>query len=226
MVVAFSLVALAMVLGGLAAIAQGGLIGIGFSLGGTWVTVGAISATGGVLLAAAAALIGRLARIERALERRSANGEPDDTPVPPASAPPPRGTGETGAERRPVPARTEPVLDLPTPPAQPSPAQAAPVQVAPAQAIPLQDASLFRAEGEADGPAAPPKALRGTLDAPEPRPTPPAAPTVAGTYSSGGNTYVMYSDGSIQAETPDGRFRFDTLDELKAFIAAGGERKR
>jgi hypothetical protein len=49
------------------------------------------------------------------------------------------------------------------------------------------------------------------------------SPTVVGTYSSGGNTYVMYSDGSIQAETPTGRFRFVSLDELKAFIAAGGE---
>ena len=48
-------------------------------------------------------------------------------------------------------------------------------------------------------------------------------PTVVGTYSSGGNTYVMYSDGSIQAQTPTGFYRFDTLDELKAFIAAGGE---
>jgi hypothetical protein len=34
----------------------------------------------------------------------------------------------------------------------------------------------------------------------------------------------MFSDGSIEAETPDGIFRFDSLDELKEFIASGGER--
>ncbi|HEX2555821.1 MAG TPA: hypothetical protein VHL98_19145 [Microvirga sp.] len=51
-------------------------------------------------------------------------------------------------------------------------------------------------------------------------------PAVLGTYNSGGNRYVMFADGSIEAETPDGSFRFGSLDELKAFIAAGGERPR
>jgi hypothetical protein len=52
------------------------------------------------------------------------------------------------------------------------------------------------------------------------------SPAVLGTYNSGGNRYVMFADGSIEAETPDGTFRFGSLDELKAFIAAGGERPR
>ena len=46
---------------------------------------------------------------------------------------------------------------------------------------------------------------------------------VIGTYTSGDNRYVMFSDGSIEAETPEGVFRFDSLDELKEFIASGGE---
>jgi hypothetical protein len=46
---------------------------------------------------------------------------------------------------------------------------------------------------------------------------------VIGTYTSGHNRYVMFADGSIEAETPDGTFHFASLDELKAFIAAGGE---
>jgi hypothetical protein len=72
---------------------------------------------------------------------------------------------------------------------------------------------------------------------PEPAPAPaepealpaPAAPetsataTIIGTYTSGDNRYVMYSDGSIQADTPQGVFRFGSLDELKEFIASGGE---
>jgi len=47
--------------------------------------------------------------------------------------------------------------------------------------------------------------------------------TIIGTYNSGDNTYVMFSDGSIEAQTPGGVFRFQSLDELKAFIASGGE---
>ncbi|QFU17114.1 hypothetical protein [Microvirga thermotolerans] len=47
------------------------------------------------------------------------------------------------------------------------------------------------------------------------------APTVIGSYNSGDNRYVMYSDGSIEAETPQGTFRFQSLDELKQFIATG-----
>lgn len=49
---------------------------------------------------------------------------------------------------------------------------------------------------------------------------------VVGTYASGGNTYVMYANGSIEADTPRGRFNFDSLDELKAFVEAGGENAR
>jgi len=49
--------------------------------------------------------------------------------------------------------------------------------------------------------------------------------TVVGTYNSGDNRYVMFSDGSIEAETPEGLFRFGSLDELKDFIASGGERR-
>jgi hypothetical protein len=47
--------------------------------------------------------------------------------------------------------------------------------------------------------------------------------TVVGTYNSGDNRYVMFSDGSIEAQTPSGVFHFQSLDELKEFIAAGGE---
>lgn len=48
-------------------------------------------------------------------------------------------------------------------------------------------------------------------------------PAVVGTYMSGGNQYVMYADGSIEAETPTGRYRFKSLEELKEFIETGAE---
>lgn len=47
-----------------------------------------------------------------------------------------------------------------------------------------------------------------------------------GSYASGANTYVMFSDGSIEADTPRGRFTFGSLDELKSFVNAGGEETR
>ncbi|KQP38356.1 hypothetical protein ASF49_04965 [Methylobacterium sp. Leaf104] len=118
---------------------------------------------------------------------------------------------------------------------------------APEPAVPPASAPLFvEPEPEpvpAPRPAPEPVALRpslvetgepvaGPADEPEPAPEPPPAeaapaieeePQVVGTYASGGNTYVMYSTGVIEAETPRGRFTFGSLDELKAFVEAGGE---
>ncbi|WP_257791940.1 hypothetical protein [Methylobacterium durans] len=34
---------------------------------------------------------------------------------------------------------------------------------------------------------------------------------------------MMYADGGIEAETPRGRYTFNSLDELKAFVDSGGE---
>lgn len=66
------------------------------------------------------------------------------------------------------------------------------------------------------------------VDAPVPEPAAPPpeppAPHVVGKYASGGNSYVMYSDGSIHADTPSGHHKFTSLEDLKAFVAAGGER--
>lgn len=45
-------------------------------------------------------------------------------------------------------------------------------------------------------------------------------PTVVRTYTAGGHTYMMFSDGSIEADTPEGVFKFGSIDELKAFIAS------
>ncbi|WP_243971092.1 hypothetical protein [Methylobacterium sp. J-026] len=77
-----------------------------------------------------------------------------------------------------------------------------------------------------EAPAEPEPSLRPSLDT-VPEPAPPApkpdARTVVGRYASGGNTYVMFENGSIEAETPQGRFTFASLDELKAFVDNGGE---
>jgi hypothetical protein len=50
---------------------------------------------------------------------------------------------------------------------------------------------------------------------------PTEGPAIVGTYRSNGTVYVMYADGSIEADTPEGIFHFGSLEELKAHIAAG-----
>jgi hypothetical protein len=49
--------------------------------------------------------------------------------------------------------------------------------------------------------------------------------TMVGTYASGGVTYFMYSDHSIEAELPDGRHRFTSMEELRIYLdtGSGGE---
>ncbi len=41
---------------------------------------------------------------------------------------------------------------------------------------------------------------------------------VIGRYDSDGTSYVMYSDGSIEAQSEAGVYRFGSMAELKAFI--------
>ncbi|MGU3538755.1 hypothetical protein [Methylobacterium sp. A54F] len=169
---------------------------------------GAPAAAGTAALAGAAALPGTAAL--------AADGALDDLrPGRPLSEP----------ALQPDPA-AEPELPLPEPAGQPGDG-----------AVPEDD--LF-AEPEpepapvaapAPTPAPPPFEVQLEPEpAPEPAPEPvrtaaPEAPKleVVGTYASGGNTYVMFSNGSIEAETPRGRFTFNSLDELKAFVEAGGE---
>ena len=54
-----------------------------------------------------------------------------------------------------------------------------------------------------------------------PRPTITVERTLVATYTSGDNTYFMYSDGAIEADTPTGRFRFASMDELRGFVETG-----
>jgi hypothetical protein len=48
-----------------------------------------------------------------------------------------------------------------------------------------------------------------------------AEPAVIGRYTSGATTYVMFADGSIEAETPTGILHFASLAELKVYVEGG-----
>ena len=80
-------------------------------------------------------------------------------------------------------------------------------------------------------PAPTPQAGAPTEAAPVPPPHPvqteahasePTAPReMVGSYASGGVTYFMYGDHSIEAELPDGRFRFASMEELRTYLDTG-----
>jgi len=44
-------------------------------------------------------------------------------------------------------------------------------------------------------------------------------PTLVGHYSAGGANYKIFSDGSIEAETEGGAYRFASMDEFKSYLA-------
>ena len=140
--------------------------------------------------------------------------------------------GRSAADHPSVIALAEPEPELPIPgltPAPPVPerepeheplhAESSPVE--PLPAIAPEDDLFAAPEGVK---AEETLTLRPSLDAaPDPEPAQKPERTVVGRYASGGNTYVMFEDGSIEAETPQGRFTFSSLDELKAFVDGGGE---
>ena len=48
--------------------------------------------------------------------------------------------------------------------------------------------------------------------------TPELPPTLIGRYSSGGANYMIFSDGSIEAETDEGAFKFASMGDFKQFL--------
>ena len=227
MVLGLYVVAGVMVAGGLLAIYSGSDI-IVMERGWTMVISGSVMAASGALLAGIATAVARLQMLEDEFTRLadrltrpdgpSFSLPPDLSPVPSLdrpSAPTPAMPGL--AELKDLDIAAEPIVS-PAPPPRP--------RAEPPPVLADEGDELFEL-------AAPPAAGR------EPRTAAPAEPapgmqeteaegaaTVVGTYNSGGNFYVMYSDGSIEAETPAGKFRFTSLEELKEFIAAGGDKAK
>lgn len=57
------------------------------------------------------------------------------------------------------------------------------------------------------------RAVEGALAAPE------ASPQIVGRYAAGGAKYAIFSDGTIEAETDEGGYRFGSMEEFKAHLA-------
>lgn len=49
--------------------------------------------------------------------------------------------------------------------------------------------------------------------------TPEAPPSLIGRYSSGGANYLIFADGSIEAETLEGSFKFASMGDFKQYLA-------
>ena len=48
--------------------------------------------------------------------------------------------------------------------------------------------------------------------------TPEAPPTLIGRYTSGGANYMIFSDGTIEADTDQGAFKFGSMGDFKRFL--------
>lgn len=55
--------------------------------------------------------------------------------------------------------------------------------------------------------------------------TPEPPPALIGRYTSGGANYMIFADGSIEAETTDGTFKFPSMGDFKQYLAERREAK-
>ncbi len=88
-----------------------------------------------------------------------------------------------------------------------------------------EEPSSERAEPAGPSPA-PPAVAEAASDAAEPSRDLPSLPSgagqedlaIVGQYESEGTSFVMYSDGSIEARTQHAVFHFKSMSELKSFL--------
>jgi len=188
---------------------------------GALFTSGIVAFVGGLILSGLAALVRSLSRIAKRLDIQplplppvAAVGREDPAPRParqppaPAAAAAPRPSllGWFGRASAPVPATT--TAHTPSGPAPaPTPEAAPAADLAPLTRVPE--------EPRVAPPIVPPK--------PPPRPAKPVANGTPETtvYKSGvidGMAYTLFMDGSIEAELPQGKVRFASVDELQKYL--------
>jgi hypothetical protein len=234
---------------GLAVIVAGFAVALGLSVegspfGNTLIVAGTIVAIGSLILSALATAIRQLRRIAQALEARpfprAPEPEADEVPREAPRVPPPLRAPVVepaiAAEAEP---RIEPMIEP-----LPEPARQAPPE--PVQEVAEQAPAVSVSE---PAPLAPKPEPERTFDAvwsggverprrepavatvgvavveavrPEPLAAPPEPETVR-IFKSGvidGMAYTLYTDGSIEAELPQGTVKFASIDELRAYLTA------
>lgn len=209
--------AIAMIVGGSASVYSGWLI-VANERGWSMVIGGSVCASAGAIVLGLSVLAGRLRRISHQTE---VLGETMSRIEMATWGPPPPLIADDVEEVRTVAGEPEPIeqaayrpdLDIDPVALSPEP-DVVPPSLPVVEALPsvISASELAGSNRPAD-----PTLVAGSA---------PAEPTVVGSYSAGENAYLMYSDGSIQADTPEGRFRFDSLDDLKTYVAEGERKAR
>ncbi len=160
---------------------------------------GATALSGGAVVIALAEVVARLDRllaVSAPVASASANPSPERAPAP---APPP--------ESMPAP---------PLPSAMPDPA---PDSAGAAPEPPIASAAPLRpTRVEAPGLKARLRPLAASAPPPPPSPLT-EEPREIERYQSGGLTYVMFSDGSVELRSEAGAQRFSSIDELRTVLA-------
>ncbi|MGA2794084.1 MAG: hypothetical protein ABSE69_11205 [Roseiarcus sp.] len=200
---------LTLFLGLILALAGGAALAASFDLlttelGLLYATCGAIALSGGVIVIAIGLLIRRVDALRGAVLRGIEETRPEraEPLVPPLLAGiEPVVLAEMGA----VPAREAPASEFSEPAMTPAPSSA------------LDDAGDREAGAINENRKGHLPSLEALEQAAQ---EPPAPPTLVGRYSAGGANYSIFSDGSIEAETDQGAFKFGSMNEFKAFIAA------
>jgi hypothetical protein len=216
------------------------------ALGHTLVVAGTIAAMGSLILSSLATAMRQLRRIAQALETRPMTRAPATEPDESHVAAPPRSPAveprfESGFEPEPE-TRIEPMVEpLPAPAAHATVSEPAPEVAEPATAVPTEEPPLeprpepektFEAvwSGGLEPAARTTQAAVTTVGVavaeavrPEPALAAPPEPHLVRIFKSGvidGMAYTLYTDGSIEAELPQGTVKFASIDELRAYLTA------
>jgi type IV secretory pathway VirB10-like protein len=233
-------------LGVIVAIAGGGMIVYGivispFDFANTMVSAGMTGLVGGLVVIALASLGRELRATPRQPEVRkpprsatSASGREAPTEKPSQAPASPADLSQVLAEPPAEPAPAEPRVE-PTPPAPPMPAPPPGDPFAPARADPQRRAATRERSFDSVWAPEPAKPAPATArPAPEPAPArenesvairPTREAQAVSVLKSGvieGMAYTLYSDGSIEADLPQGMMRFPSIDALRRHLAGQG----
>jgi hypothetical protein len=186
---------------------------------GALFTAGVVAFVGGLIIIGVAAAVRALSRIAERLEIQP-------LPLPPVAS----VSHDDPAPRPARPAQPAAVAPVPRPsllgwfgrPSAPAPVSAARSGSPPEAAAPVDLSPLTRVPEEPRPAPAPPPKSAPVAPKPAAKPVAPAAGTPETTvYKSGvidGMAYTLFMDGSIEAELPQGRVKFASVDELQKYL--------
>ena len=171
-------------------------------LGLLYACCGAILVSGGVVTVAIGVAVLRLEALTQMVHFAAAIGDQPDEGEAAAAL---RAEDHTAQEHDAAPAEEGEAHTAESPPAEDQAAAAEPAEEALREA-PAEEGVAAGAPSVAE--------LEQALAAAA------APPTLVGHYSAGGANYKIFSDGSIEAETAGGAFRFASMEAFKAYLAS------